>query len=81
MGPRVENLFEDGEWAILECLVLNAGRLVSKDKLLASISDWSEELTANAVEQYVSRLRAKLGAAAHIRAVRGMGYRFDERTV
>lgn len=69
------------EWAILECLVLNAGRLVSKDKLLASISDWSEELTANAVEQYVSRLRAKLGAAAHIRAVRGMGYRFDERTV
>ena len=69
------------EWAILECLVLNAGRLVSKDKLLASISDWSEELTANAVEQYVSRLRAKLGTAAQIRAIRGMGYRFDERTI
>jgi DNA-binding response OmpR family regulator len=69
------------EWAILECLVLNAGRLVSKDKLLASISDWTEELTANAVEQYVSRLRAKLGTAAHIRAIRGMGYRFDERTI
>ncbi|HEX5048177.1 MAG TPA: response regulator transcription factor [Gammaproteobacteria bacterium] len=69
------------EWAILECLVLNAGRLVSKDKLLASISDWSEELTANAVEQYVSRLRAKLGTAAQIRAIRGMGYRFDEHTV
>jgi two-component system OmpR family response regulator len=67
------------EWAILECFVLNAGRLVSKDKLLSSISDWSEELTANAVEQYVSRLRAKLGAAAQIRAIRGMGYRFDER--
>ena len=69
------------EWAIFECLVLNAGRLVSKDKLLASISDWSEELTANAVEQYVSRLRGKLGAAAQIRAIRGMGYRFDERTI
>lgn len=67
------------EWAILECFVLNAGRLVSKDKLLSSISDWSEELTANAVEQYVSRLRAKLGSAAQIRAIRGMGYRFDER--
>ena len=67
------------EWAILECFVLNAGRLVSKDKLLSSISDWSEELTANAVEQYVSRLRAKLGGAAQIRAIRGMGYRFDER--
>jgi len=69
------------EWAILECFVLNAGRLVSKDRLLSSISDWSEELTANAVEQYVSRLRAKLGAAAQIRAIRGMGYRFDERTI
>ena len=67
------------EWSILECLALNAGHLVSKDKLLCSIADWSEELTANAVEQYVSRLRAKLGSAARIRAVRGMGYRFDDR--
>lgn len=67
------------EWAILECFVLNAGRLVSKDKLLSSIAPWSEELTPNAVEQYVSRLRTKIGPSAHIRAVRGMGYRFDER--
>jgi DNA-binding response OmpR family regulator len=66
------------EWAILECFVLNAGRLVSKDKLLSSIAPWSEELTPNAVEQYVSRLRTKIGPSAHIRAVRGMGYRFDE---
>jgi two-component system, OmpR family, response regulator len=68
------------EWAILECLVLNAGRLISKDKLLCSISDWNAELSTNAVEQYVSRLRTKLGDVARIRAVRGMGYRFDERS-
>jgi DNA-binding response OmpR family regulator len=67
------------EWSILECFALNAGHLVSKDKLLYSIADWSEELTANAVEQYVSRLRSKLGSAVRIRAVRGMGYRFDDR--
>jgi len=67
------------EWAILECLVLNAGRLVPKDKLLHAVADWSHDLTTNAVEQYVSRLRVKLGAAATIRAVRGMGYRLDER--
>jgi DNA-binding response OmpR family regulator len=66
------------EWAILECFVLNAGRLVSKDKLLSAIAGWSDELTPNAVEQYVSRLRSKLGAAAEIRAVRGMGYRLDD---
>ena len=66
------------EWAILECLVMNAGRIVTKNKLMSSIADWSTELTPNAVEQYVSRLRAKLGNAATIRVVRGMGYRLDE---
>jgi len=68
------------EWSILECLVLNAGHIVPKEKLLSSIADWSEEITPNAVEVYVSRLRAKLGAAAIIRAVRGMGYRIDEHS-
>ena len=31
------------EWAILECFVLNAGRLVSKDKLLSAIAGWSDD--------------------------------------
>jgi DNA-binding response OmpR family regulator len=66
------------EWAILECLVLNAGHIVSKNKLVSAIADWSEDLTLNAVEVYVSRLRAKLGSAAIISTVRGMGYRIDE---
>jgi DNA-binding response OmpR family regulator len=66
------------EWAILECLILNAGHIVSKHKLVSAIVDWSEDLTLNAVEVYVSRLRAKLGGAAVISTVRGMGYRIDE---
>jgi DNA-binding response OmpR family regulator len=66
------------EWAILECLILNAGHIVSKNKLVSAIVDWSEDLTLNAVEVYVSRLRAKLGGAAVISTVRGMGYRIDE---
>jgi DNA-binding response OmpR family regulator len=66
------------EWAILECLILNAGHIVSKNKLVSAIADWSEDLTLNAVEVYVSRLRAKLGGAAVISTVRGMGYRIDE---
>jgi DNA-binding response OmpR family regulator len=66
------------EWSILECFVLNAGRLVSKDKLMSAVADADDSLTPNAIEQYVSRLRTKLGDAAHIRAIRGMGYRLDE---
>ncbi len=68
------------EWSILECLVLNAGHIVSKEKLLSSIANWSDDISPNAVEVYVSRLRTKLGQAALIRAVRGMGYRIDETT-
>ena len=59
-------------------MILNAGHIVSKNKLMSTIADWSEDLTLNAVEVYVSRLRAKLGGAAVISTVRGMGYRIDE---
>jgi DNA-binding response OmpR family regulator len=66
------------EWSILECLALDAGKVVRKEKLLRAIAAWDEELTPNAVEVYVSRLRAKLGEAVAIRTVRGLGYRLDD---
>jgi DNA-binding response OmpR family regulator len=66
------------EWSVLECLVLNAGRIVSKEKLLSAVASWNDELTPNAVEVYVSRLRTKLGDAAVIRVIRGLGYRLDD---
>ena len=66
------------EWSILECLVLSAGRLVTKDRLMSAVSDWTDELTPNAVEVYVSRVRAKIGDAAQIRTVRGLGYQIRE---
>ena len=66
------------EWSILECLVLSAGRLVTKDRLMSAVSDWTDELTPNAVEVYVSRVRAKIGEAAQIRTVRGLGYQIRE---
>ena len=66
------------EWAILECLLLNSPKMVTKDILLQTLSGWSSELTTNAVEVYVSRLRAKLQSSGiEIRTIRGMGYRLD----
>jgi DNA-binding response OmpR family regulator len=65
------------EWAVLECLALSAGRLVSKERLQQAIASWEQALTPNAVEVYVSRLRTKLADAATIRAVRGLGYRLE----
>jgi DNA-binding response OmpR family regulator len=66
------------EWSILECLALQAGHVVAKERLLQAIASWDEEISHNAIEVYVSRLRAKLGSAAAIRTVRGLGYRLDD---
>jgi DNA-binding response OmpR family regulator len=66
------------EWSILECLVLGGGRLVTKERLMSAVSDWSDELTPNAIEVYVSRVRAKIGESARIRTVRGLGYQIRE---
>jgi len=63
------------EWAVLEYLLLQAGRVVSKQQIIDTIAPWGEDLTLNAVEVYVSRLRLKLeGAGVAIRTVRGFGY-------
>jgi DNA-binding response OmpR family regulator len=65
------------EWLVFETLAVNAGRIISKDRLLQAAAGWEIELTPNAIEVYISRLRAKFGDAAVIRAVRGLGYRLD----
>ncbi len=67
------------EWTLLETLLMKAPNVVSKDRLTQSLGGWETGLTPNAVEVYVSRLRAKLEpAGVHIRTVRGIGYRLDE---
>lgn len=66
------------EWSVLECLALEAGRVVSKDRLIGAVASWSDDLSTNAIEVYVSRIRAKLGDALLIRPVRGVGYRLEE---
>ncbi len=53
-------------------------RVVAKAKLADSLSQWDKEITPNAVEIYVSRLRSKLqGSGLSIRTVRGIGYRIE----
>jgi DNA-binding response OmpR family regulator len=66
------------EWAVLECLALHAGQVVRKERLQQAVSSWSDDITTNAVEVYISRLRGKLGEAVLIRTARGLGYRLDE---
>jgi two-component system, OmpR family, response regulator len=63
------------EWAVLEYLLQHTGRVVSKQQIVDAIQPWGDDLTLNAVEVYVSRLRAKLeDAGVAIRTIRGFGY-------
>jgi two-component system, OmpR family, response regulator len=66
------------EWLLLECLVRRVGLIVSKERLLQAVSGPDQDISANAVETHISRLRSKIGEAAVIRSLRGLGYRLDE---
>jgi DNA-binding response OmpR family regulator len=66
------------EWMVLECLVRRMGLIVSKERLQQAVSEPDQDVTPNALEVHISRLRAKIGGAAIIRNLRGLGYRLEE---
>ena len=68
------------ELALLELLMMRAGRVVSKEQMVNHLYGWDDEVADNAIEVTVYRLRKKLeplGCA--IRTVRGMGYLMDRQ--
>jgi len=63
------------ELSLLEVLLQRAGRVVSKDQLVDSLCEWGEEVSNNAIEVYIHRLRKKIEhGPVHIATVRGLGY-------
>ena len=63
------------EIGLLEVLLTRMGRLVSKDQLVDHLCGWGEEVSHNAIEVYVHRLRKKLEpGGVKIATVRGLGY-------
>ena len=61
------------EFEVLRELLLNAGRVLSRDHLQERVYRWGEEVESNAIEVHVHHLRRKLFADA-IRTIRGVGY-------
>jgi DNA-binding response OmpR family regulator len=63
------------EWSVLMVLLERIERTVSKEAIIEAVAGVSDDLSLNAIEVYVSRLRAKLEPAGiRIRTVRGFGY-------
>ncbi|KWT82730.1 MULTISPECIES: response regulator transcription factor [unclassified Variovorax] len=70
------------ELALLELLLMRAGRVVSKEHMVNHLYGWGEEVGDNAIEVNVYRLRKKLEPlGCEIRTVRGMGYLIDSSDV
>jgi two-component system OmpR family response regulator len=63
------------ELSLLEILLQRAGRLVSKDQLVERLCEWGDEVSSNAIEVYIHRLRKKIEQGpVRIATVRGLGY-------
>ena len=63
------------EVGLLEVLLQRMGRLVSKEQIVDHLCEWGDEISLNAIEVYVHRLRRKLeGCEVRIATVRGLGY-------
>jgi DNA-binding response OmpR family regulator len=61
------------EFDVLHALMLNAGRVLSREQLEQHLYSWGREVESNAVEVHVHHLRRKLGPGL-IQTVRGIGY-------
>jgi two-component system OmpR family response regulator len=78
IGERVIDL-SVREWAVLEYLLQHGARVVSKQQIIDAILPWGDDLTLNAVEVYISRLRLKIAdAGVNIRTIRGFGYMLEQ---
>jgi two-component system OmpR family response regulator len=69
------------ELGLLEILLQRPGRLVSKEQLVDRLCSWGEEVSNNAIEVYVHRLRKKIEVGGvRIVTVRGLGYYLERFT-
>lgn len=63
------------ERALLELLFLRAGKVVTKDAIVQSLTAMDDILSDNAIEQYISRLRRRIAPhGLSMKAARGLGY-------
>ncbi|MBI3877368.1 MAG: response regulator transcription factor [Verrucomicrobia bacterium] len=78
-GKRIE--LTSKEYALLEYLVANAGRVLSRTMIIEHVWDESFEGLTNIVDVYVRHLRAKVDEPHEtklIRTIRGVGYSISE---
>ena len=81
LDPAARTVRKDGEavslqqreFDLLMALMLNAGRVLTREQLEQHLYSWGQEVESNAIEVHIHHLRRKLGSAL-IQTVRGVGY-------
>ncbi len=78
----VEVALSRREFAMLQALLENAGRVVSRDRLFDEVWDGEVDIRSNAIDVHMSRLRSRLEPSSQVRVttLRGVGYRLDTLT-
>src|SRR5580698_9061030 len=66
------------EYRLLELLMRNPGRAISRDTILESVWGFGSEITENTLEVFMRLLRGKIGEPKLIHTVRGFGYMMRE---
>lgn len=68
------------EFAALQALAIKAGQLIHKNQLIAKLTDLDQDMSSNALDILIHRLRKKLeGSAIELRTMRGFGYVLESR--
>jgi two-component system OmpR family response regulator len=68
------------ELAVLEILMLKTGKVVSKEQMLEKLCNFDADISDNALEVYLHRLRKKLDHSdISIRTIRGLGYMLEAK--
>jgi DNA-binding response OmpR family regulator len=68
------------EYALIEYLMRNQGRILTKDMIIAHVWNYDADILPNTVEVYIKYLRKKIDKGHHsalIRTVRGFGYKLE----
>ena len=85
VDPASHSVKKDGEvidispreFTILQLLLENQGKVMSRSRLEEGLYAWNDEVESNTVEVHIHHLRKKLGAKL-IRTIRGVGYIIDK---
>ncbi len=68
------------EFMLLQALALKSGQVQTKDQLIQRLTDFDQDMSANALDILIHRLRKKLdGSALSVRTLRGFGYLLESQ--